>query len=88
MKTFHATKKAREEIAALTGKAAENIVSCDRDGALWTLVIEIVETKARISDNDVIAVYELTLDDASEETVRYRRLRRYARCAAAETSAA
>lgn len=88
MKTFQATRKARDDVAQLTGKDAENVVSCERVGDEWLVILEVVETKARISDNDVLAVYELILDDATGDVARYRRVRRYARCAAAETSAA
>jgi hypothetical protein len=74
-----AARHAAAEIAQLTGRAPETVVSVesgDDDG--WTVGVEVVETR-RIPDSaDILAVYEVRLDAGG--TLRsYRRTRRYAR---------
>lgn len=53
-------------------------MSLEHDGDGWNVGVEIVETR-RIPDTaDIIAVYEVRLDE-SGELRSYRRVRRYAR---------
>ncbi|MBB4200734.1 hypothetical protein CCR94_19275 [Rhodoblastus sphagnicola] len=78
MNTLQATRKAKETVVEITGKDAESVSRCERDDKVWTIVLDIIESKARIADNDVIASYELILDLAGD-LQRYMRLRRYRR---------
>lgn len=73
-----ATLAAKEAIQIITGVTPEAVSRCERDGESWVLDVEIVETKAQIADNDILATYLVELDGAGE-VQRYQRTNRYAR---------
>lgn len=78
MKTLEVTIKAREAVQAITGCKADSVSRCQpRDGG-WNVLVDVIESKARVGDNDLIASYELTLD-AEAEVTAYHRVRRYYR---------
>ena len=73
-----AAKRAIREIAGLTGRTPDNIVSIQRREDGWCVAVELVETH-RIPDTaDILAIYEAELDEHGE-LVSYRRTRRYLR---------
>ncbi|MDT7560593.1 MAG: hypothetical protein QOI68_5063, partial [Pseudonocardiales bacterium] len=73
-----AAKIAIREIAELTGRTPDNIVSIQRREDGWCVAVELVETH-RIPDTaDILAIYEAELDEHGE-LVSYRRTRRYLR---------
>ncbi|WP_308259110.1 gas vesicle protein GvpO [Pseudonocardia sp. H11422] len=73
-----AARRAAREVADLTGRTPEGIVSIQRSEDGWVVGIEVVETR-RIPDSaDILATYEAELD-AHGELVSYRRTRRYSR---------
>jgi hypothetical protein len=73
-----AAKRAIREIAELTGRTPDNIVSIQRREDGWCVAVELVETH-RIPDTaDILAIYEAELDEHGE-LVSYRRTRRYLR---------
>jgi hypothetical protein len=73
-----AAKIAIQEIATLTGRAPDNIVSIQRRDDGWCVAVELVETH-RIPDSaDILAIYETELGDHGE-LLSYRRTRRYLR---------
>jgi Gas vesicle synthesis protein GvpO len=73
-----AAKIAIREIAGLTGRTPDNIVSIQRREDGWCVAVELVETH-RIPDTaDILAIYEAELDEHGE-LVSYRRTRRYLR---------
>ncbi|MEM6413400.1 MAG: gas vesicle protein GvpO [Pseudomonadota bacterium] len=88
MKTVDVITRAREEIRLIAGKNIETIVSCEREKNAWIISLEVVETKARLETNDIIAVYEIALDQSSLDVIRYKRVNRYTRCSLADSSAA
>lgn len=71
-------KSAREHIAALTGKSAVSVTSVDPTDDGWLVEVEIVEEERIPSSIDVLALYELELDDGGQ-LVSYRRTSRYGR---------
>ena len=73
-----AARRAAQEVAALTGREPESVISIDRSDGTWKIGIEVVEMR-RIPDSaDILATYEVTLEpDGSLLT--YHRVRRYAR---------
>jgi len=73
-----ATIAAKESIEMITGTAPEAVSRCEREGEGWVLDVEIVETKAQIADNDILATYLVEMD-AAGEVQRYQRTNRYAR---------
>jgi hypothetical protein len=73
-----AAKLAIQEIAALTGRVPDNIVSIERRDDGWCVAVELVETH-RIPDTaDILAIYETELGSHGE-LLSYRRTRRYLR---------
>jgi hypothetical protein len=73
-----AARRAASEVAELTGRVPETVVSIERNESNWHVGVEVVETR-RIPDSaDVLATYDVELDPGGR-LVSYRRLRRYAR---------
>ncbi|WP_338051248.1 gas vesicle protein GvpO [Pseudonocardia acidicola] len=73
-----AARLAAREVADLTGRTPEGIVSIQRSEDGWVVGIEVVETR-RIPDSaDILATYEAELDPHGE-LLSYRRTRRYSR---------
>jgi hypothetical protein len=66
------------EIVELTGKDLEGVVGVSRDGDTWKVRVEMVEMRRIPSTTDVLAIYEVDLDE-SANLVGYRRLERYVR---------
>lgn len=73
-----AAKKAREVVQEISGQDPQNVAACEKRATEWFVVVELIESKARISDNDVIGVYEIALDDTGE-VIRFNRTSRYRR---------
>jgi hypothetical protein len=70
--------RAREQLRALRGEEPESLSSLERTPSGWVATFEVVEL-ARVPDStDVMASYEVVLDDR-KNVVRYARLRRYYR---------
>jgi hypothetical protein len=71
-------RTAREQLAELTGMAAESVSSFARTPDGWQLVVEVLEL-ARVPDTaSLLASYEVEVDSDGELT-SYRRTRRYER---------
>ncbi|MEN0087976.1 MAG: gas vesicle protein GvpO [Pseudomonadota bacterium] len=87
MNTLQATQTARETLATILGVTVETIASCRKHDAGWTVELEVVETKARLADNDMIAIYKVALDTDGDVT-EYVRTERYVRANAAHVTAA
>lgn len=77
-------KRARQELAEITGLEAEGVTSLERgeDGG-WIVTVELLELSRVPSTDDVIGSYEAELDEDGE-LLGYRRRRRYARSQASE----
>jgi hypothetical protein len=73
-----AAKLAARELAALTGKVPEAVVGLQRAESGWLIGLEIVEAKRIPETADILAHYEIEIDE--EGTLQgYRRVRRYLR---------
>lgn len=67
------------ELAQLTGREIEGVVGVERgedDG--WIVEIDVVELRRTPTSTDVLATYEVAMDDEGE-LVGYRRTRRFGR---------
>ena len=74
-----AIEAARRAMAATGHAAIDGVAACEvgEDG-LWRVEVEVLESRARMGDNDLLAAYDVRLGEAGE--VRgFRRLRRYFR---------
>jgi hypothetical protein len=65
-------------IGDLTGHDVEGVISVERNDEGWRVGVEVVESH-RIPDSaDILAIYEVCLDEDAE-LVSYRRTERYSR---------
>lgn len=69
---------ARRSVALFTEMTVDSVAECARDGEGWRVVVDVIETVARLGDNDVLATYEVLMDAVGEVT-RFTRLGRYHR---------
>ena len=76
--TTEVVQRAREQLLALQGREPETVSALERTPEGWTATFEVVEL-ARVPDStDVMASYEVVLDEQSN-VLRYGRVRRYYR---------
>jgi len=78
MKPLQIALAARAVVQSITAKEPEVVSRCERQDTNWKVMVEVIETKARIDDNDLIASYEVEIDPDGE-LVGYERVRRYKR---------
>jgi hypothetical protein len=71
-------REAAQQLLQLTGKEAEGITGLERTDDGWTVHVEVLELRRIPNTTDVLALYEVTLDEDGE-LEGYRRLRRYSR---------
>jgi hypothetical protein len=76
--TTEVVGRAREQLAALRGREPESVSSLERTPEGWTVTFEVVELERVPDSTDVLASYEVVLDDDLNVT-RYARVRRYSR---------
>ena len=70
--------QAAEQLLELTGKAAEGVTGLERTDDGWTVHVEVVEVRRIPDTTDVLALYEVLVDNQGS-LQGYRRVRRYAR---------
>ncbi|WP_299881893.1 gas vesicle protein GvpO [uncultured Sulfitobacter sp.] len=73
--------RARTAIGTMTGLDIDAVVHCAKssaEGASWAVTLDVVESRARMGDNDLLSAYEVQLD-AAGELLHFERLRRYHR---------
>ncbi|HBY99585.1 MAG: gas vesicle protein [Ardenticatenaceae bacterium] len=71
-------RRAKEQLAELTGLKPDTVSSLNRDEAGWHAALEMVELRRVPDSGDVLATYEVSLDEAGNLT-GYERTRRYQR---------
>jgi hypothetical protein len=74
-----AIARARDELSVLTQLPLDAVASTRRlpDGG-WSIVMDLIESPARMGDNDLLSTYEVELGDAGDVT-RIERIARYRR---------
>jgi hypothetical protein len=78
LSTANVARAAMAEIAELTGHDVEGVISVERNDDGWKVGVEVVESH-RIPDSaDILATYEVHLDEDGE-LFSYRRNKRYLR---------
>jgi hypothetical protein len=78
LRPMKAATAALEQIAELTGREPQGIVSLEPSEDGWLVGIEIVEDRRIPSSTDVLALYEVEIDSRGD-LLSYARRRRYAR---------
>ncbi|GDY47505.1 hypothetical protein SANT12839_083870 [Streptomyces antimycoticus] len=73
-----AARRAARHVEGLTGRAAEGVTSLERGKDGWVIGIEVVETHRIPDSTDILAEYQVELDDHGE-LASYRRTERYYR---------
>ena len=71
-------RAAVEQLAQLTGQKVEGLSGIHRDDDEWVVNAEVLELRRIPETNDVLATYEVRLDDDGS-MIGYRRVRRYTR---------
>jgi len=71
-------RKAVQQVAALTGRPVEGVLGLRRADDGWEVTVEVLELRRIPDSTDVLAAYEVALDE-SGELREYHRARRYAR---------
>jgi hypothetical protein len=71
-------RRAMDTLAELVGCPAEGITGIRRNGDGWVVEVEVLEVERVPETTDVLATYEVELDNDGE-IVEFRRLRRYLR---------
>jgi Gas vesicle synthesis protein GvpO len=69
---------AARQLLDLTGREAEGVVAISKNGDSWTVEVEVLELRRIPNTTDVLASYEVTVDNDGD-LVGYKRLRRYTR---------
>ncbi len=66
------------QIADFTGRSAEGVTSVEPGENGWFVEVEVLEDKHIPSSSDILALYEVVIDQDGD-LQSYRRIRRYAR---------
>ena len=69
---------AKETLAELTGLHPETVSGLNKDEEGWHVNIDLIELKRIPESTDVLAIYEVVLDDEGQ-FIRYERIQRYSR---------
>ena len=72
-----------QQLTRLTGKTAEGVTGIERDDDGWRVTVEVLEVRRVPATTDVLARYEIDMDDKGDLT-GYRRAGRYTRGSARE----
>jgi gas vesicle protein GvpO len=76
-------RKAAEQLAQLTGRTPDTVSAIEKVDDGWRVEVELVELERIPSTTNILATYEVDVDERGD-VVGYRRLRRYFRNAAEE----
>jgi Gas vesicle synthesis protein GvpO len=77
------TLAAKETVRDLTGFPPESVTGLQRDGENWLVTVDVCELERIPNTTDVMATYEVQLDEQGE-LLGYKRSRRFQRGQAGE----
>jgi hypothetical protein len=77
--------QARRQLETLTGLSADTVSRFDRGESGWTLGVDMIEHRAIPRTNDLIAAFEVLLDDGGN-LIRWHRTGRHLRNQSAESA--
>jgi hypothetical protein len=72
--------EAARQLLELTGKESEGVTALERTEEGWRIQLEVVEVRRIPDTTDMLALYDLEVDEHGE-LEGYRRVRRYTRAA-------
>lgn len=70
---------ARVAVAGITDQKIDGVARCQKDeNGVWTVVVDVVDSPARMGENDLLAAYEVHVGEDGDvhycaRTHRYRR---------------
>lgn len=70
---------ARRSVSGITELKIDAVSHCERkENGMWNVVIDVLESHARLGDNDLLAAFEVHIDESGEvlycsRTHRYHR---------------
>ena len=70
--------EAAKQLVELTGRDVEGVTGLSRTDDGWTVEVEVLEVRRIPETTDLLALYEVTVDEDGD-LEGYRRLRRYVR---------
>ena len=70
--------QATRQLEELTGRSVEGVTALSRTDDGWSVEVEVLEVRRIPETTDVLALYEVTVDEDGD-VEGYRRLRRYVR---------
>jgi len=79
MRAYDIAESAKREITDLTGMKADSVSSIRKDGDVWVVQVEVIELSMTPNSQDILGVYEMTLDDEIGGLIGYSRIERYRR---------
>jgi hypothetical protein len=71
-------QRAKEQLAQLTGLKPETVSALRKDEEGWHVTVDLIELKRIPEATDVLATYQVLLDDAGN-MIGYQRTKRYQR---------
>ena len=78
IRAFAELTPSAQQLVELTGREVEGVTALERTDDGWMVEVDVLEVRRIPDTTDVLATYELTLDEDGEID-GYRRLRRYVR---------
>lgn len=78
MKLQEVSVFAKEMAKELTGVEVDAVSLCQRAGTDWVVEVDVVESAARMGDDDLLTAYRLEITDEGE-LVAFRRIGRHKR---------
>ena len=79
MSMMGAITEAKGAVLAMTGLPVDTVAQCRKgDDGAWRISVDVIESPARMGDNDLLATYEVIIG-ADAELMSFDRLRRYHR---------
>lgn len=70
---------ARRSVSGITDQKIDAVSHCQKqDGGVWHVVVDVIDSPARMGDNDLLAAFEVHIDETGDvifcsRTRRYRR---------------
>jgi hypothetical protein len=67
------TEKAKSELKSLTGFVASSVISAKKEGAVWKVLVELLEKPGIPDRMDILGIYETHFDELGELTFYERK---------------
>ena len=78
MNAIELTRRARAAVKELLELPFEAIARCAPEGEGWIVEVDVMETKAKLPDNDIVARYSFKFDGLGE-VASFERIKRSTR---------